>query len=219
LFVASYVLFLVGFALVALPGAPLLHVDVDARGVTYRRLWHVTRVSFRDTDGWGYVERGLIPVSANVPASTRLYTVVAGQGGFDGHRVGDDRPYAVHINVLPFTPLLEGRESFAQDVAMGLTAAARGARQARRPIVIDVGSALCAGVRDCAAAVRGLAGVGARSLGAEAGLAGRYALGGTAARVVDGCSGLRQMPPMTLTGRTISSLAADLAAEKPPAAL
>lgn len=142
LFVASYVLFLVGFALVALPGAPLLHVDVDARGVTYRRLWHVTRVSFRNTDGWGYVERGLIPVSANVPASTRLYTVVAGQGGFDGHRVGDDRPYAVHINVLPFTPLLEARESFAQDVAMGLTAAARGARQARRPIVIDVGPAL-----------------------------------------------------------------------------
>jgi hypothetical protein len=142
LFVASYILFLVGFALVALPGAPLLHVDVDARGVTYRRLWHVTRVSFRETDGWGYVERGLIPVSANVPASTRLYTVVAGQGGFDGHRVDDDRPYGVHINVLPFTPLLEGRESFAQDVAMGLTAAARGARQARRPIVIDVGPAL-----------------------------------------------------------------------------
>lgn len=142
LFVASYILFLVGFALVALPGAPLLHVDVDARGVTYRRLWHATRVSFRDADGWGYVERGLIPISANVPASTRLYTVVVGDDGVDGHRLSDDRPYAMAINVLPFTPLLEGRESFAQDFAMCLSAAVRGARQSRRPIVIDVGPAL-----------------------------------------------------------------------------
>jgi hypothetical protein len=46
--------------------------------------------------------------------------------------------------VLPFTPLLEGRESFAQDVAMCLSAAVRGARQSRRPIVIDVGPALAA---------------------------------------------------------------------------
>lgn len=138
LFLASYVLALIGFALVALPGAPLLHVDVDARGVTYRRLWHVARVSFRDTEGWGYVERGLIPVSANVPASTRLYTVVAGGDGLNGHRVRDDQHYAMDINVLPFTPLFEGRESFAQDFAMCLTAAARGARASRRPVVIDV---------------------------------------------------------------------------------
>lgn len=137
LFAASYVLSLVGFALIVLPGAPLLHVDVDERGVTYRRLWHVGRVSFRDADGWGYVERGLIPVSANVPASTRLYTVVAGGDGLNGHRVRDDRHYAMDINVLPFTPLFEGRESFAQDFAMCLTAAARRSRQSR-PVVIDV---------------------------------------------------------------------------------
>jgi hypothetical protein len=144
LFGAIYLSFLIGFVLVAWPGAPLLHVDVDARGVTYRRLWHVTRVSFREADGFGYVERGLIPVSANVRASTRLYAVVAGSGGFDGHRLSDDRPYAMAINVLPFTPLLESRESFAQDVAMCLSAAVRGARQARRPIVIDVGPAVAA---------------------------------------------------------------------------
>ena len=138
LFAASYVLFLIGFALVVLPGAPLLHVDVGEHGVTYRRLWHVTRVSFRDADGWGYVERGLIPVSAEVPAGTRLYTVVAGRGGVDGHRLRDDRRFAMDINVLPFTPLFQARESFAQDFAMCLSAAARGARQSRRPIVINV---------------------------------------------------------------------------------
>jgi hypothetical protein len=138
LFATSYVLFLIGFALVVLPGAPMLHVDVDERGVTYRRLWYVTRVSFRDTDGWGYVERAIIPVSAEVPAGTRLYTVVAGRGGFDGHRVRDNQRYAMDINVLPFTPLFQARESFAQDFALCLSAAGRGARQSRRPIVIDV---------------------------------------------------------------------------------
>jgi hypothetical protein len=139
LFAAVYILFLVGFALIFLPGAPLLHVHVDERGVTYRRLWHVTRVSFRETGGWGYVERGLIPVSAQVRASTRLYTVVGGRGDFDGHLVSDDRRYAMDINVLPFTPLFESRESFAQDFAMCLTAAGRQARDVRRAGSIDVG--------------------------------------------------------------------------------
>jgi hypothetical protein len=136
--VGSYVLSLVGFVLVAWPGAPFLYVDVDEGGVTYRRLWHVARVSFRDTDGWGYVERVLVPVSADVPAGPRLYTVVAGRGGYDGHLVRDDRPFAMHINVLPFTPLFESRASFAEDFALCLTAALRGARQARRPVTINV---------------------------------------------------------------------------------
>ncbi len=136
--VAGYVLSLAGFVLIALPGAPFLHVDVDEGGVTYRRLWHTARVSFRETDGWGYVKRALVPLSAEVPAGPCLYTVVAGRGGFDGHLVRDDRAFAMHINVLPFTPLLESRASFAEDFALCLTAALRGARQARRPVAINV---------------------------------------------------------------------------------
>jgi len=133
-----YLSFLIGFALVILPGAPFLHVDVDERGVTYRRLWHVTRVSFRDVDGWGYVPRVLLPMSVDVPIVTFLYAVVGGKGGYDGHLVKDNRRYAMDINVLPFTPLFETRASFAQDFAMCLTAAVRGVRASRRPITIDV---------------------------------------------------------------------------------